>query len=145
MKIRLQKQSGSTLLAAVFIAGVIGLALVCHLALSFSHTNFAARSEAWNAALPVAEAGVEEAIAHLMASPTNLSADGWTLSANGYTKQRAFGDGYYLATMSSTSNPVTLTSLGCVRAPFQSNLYISRSLQVTVQQGQLLSGALIVK
>src|SRR5438094_7461179 len=47
--------------------------------------------------------------------------------------------------MSSNSDPVTVKSVGCVHAPFQSSLYISRSLQVMVQQRQLLSGALIVK
>ena len=144
MRIRFEKDSGSTLLVTVVIAGVIGLALVSYLSLAFSHSHYAARSEAWNAALPVAEAGLEEAIAHLMANGTNLSADGWTVSTNECSKQRAFGDGFYLVTMSGT-NPVTVTSVGSVRAPLQDNLYISRTVQVTAQQNIPLSGALIVR
>src|SRR5439155_864690 len=75
------------------------------------------------------EAGLEEAMTHINYSSVRAT-NGWTLSGTNYTKQRTFGDGYYLVNISTNSAPV-ITSQGFVHAPLLTNTYVSRTVVVT--------------
>src|SRR5438093_8855178 len=89
-----QGQSGHVLFISLVTAGVIGIALCAYLNLIGSQNNFNARSQAWNLCMPVVEAGLEEALAHINTpSTTNLATQGWTwdAAALSFTKQRAMG------------------------------------------------------
>jgi hypothetical protein len=129
MKICPRKNSGSTLLVCVFIASIIAVALVAYLRLIASQDVSAARSTGWNAAMPVLEAGIEEAMAHLNVNRGNLNSAGWTVASGGnYSMQRNWGDGYYRVTISTNKLP-TITSTGFIRVPASTN-YVSRTVSV---------------
>src|SRR5260370_8771718 len=62
---RLNREKGSVLMVTLFMASLFGMFLFYYLNLVQSQRTFVARSQAWNASLAVAEAGVEEALAQL--------------------------------------------------------------------------------
>lgn len=114
---------GNTLLVTIVVTGVIGFVLLAYISLVNYQNGANMRSQAWNAAMPVVEAGIEEALAHLnnrALTNGSLAADGWTQSGTTYTMTRAIGDGFYTVTIanytSSTSAPV-LESKGYVTKP----------------------------
>jgi hypothetical protein len=123
---------------------VVGTAV----ALSAQRSRIAARSAAWNAAIPVAEAGIEEALTQLNYGTTNIAANGWRL-VNGYylkTQTNPFsGGGSYYSVAITATNPPVVTSVGYVPAPLQNN-YISRTVQITTMGGTSnSSGGLLAK
>src|SRR5437868_633804 len=83
MRLRARKQRGGALIMVLVITTLIGSVLVAYLSMLKSQNIYASRSLAWNTAMPMAEAGVEEALAHINYSgTTNLSSDGWTKNNN---------------------------------------------------------------
>src|SRR5512135_2992500 len=75
---------GSVLLVSLGFAVIISVTLGSYLALIAGQHLTVARSQAWNTAIAVAEAGVEEALTQLHSVGTNnLGANGWTLGADG--------------------------------------------------------------
>ncbi len=122
-------------MVALVIGGVMGLVLLSYLSLTSNQNVMTARSEAWNAAMPLVEAGVEEAIAHLTASPSNWVANGWegkTAAVAGVQWQvhldRNLGDGFYSVTITNRDNPVII-STGNIPAPLTTN-HLSRTVRV---------------
>src|SRR5437867_296126 len=77
----------SALIMSLFVTAIIGLILASYLALIQTQNVSVARSQAWNAAMPVAEGGVEEALAQLNpgvgGGPLNLAANGWEQKPGG--------------------------------------------------------------
>jgi len=137
------RQQGSTIFITLFIAGLIALTLTAYLSWADTQSKLATRAQSWNAALPMVEAGLEEALVHLNFSPTRTT-NGWTLNNTNYVKQRTFGDGYYLVKV-STDEPPIIISQGFVRAPLQNNIYISRSVVVTCFKTYPSSGGILAK
>jgi hypothetical protein len=124
------REAGNVLMVALVISGITGLALLSYLSLISSQSVMTARSQVWNSALPLVEAGVEEALAHITVSPEKWDTNGWKWTGGYYWLRRDFGDGYYFVTLSNKSVPV-ITSKAYLRAPHSSN-QISRTVQVTV-------------
>lgn len=126
MKIQRSQESGSTLLAVMITAGVILLGLGTYLALAATEHRLVKRSLCWNAALPMAEAGIEEALSQLEQNTNNFEADGWTTN---HFKQRAFTNGYYMVGFSGRpGGTVSIISTGLVH--FVDDIYISRTVRV---------------
>jgi hypothetical protein len=124
------RRQGSVLMVALVIAGITGLTLLSYLSLIANQSKMTGRSQTWNSALPIVEAGIEEALAHITASPEKWDTNGWKWTSGYYWLQRDFGGGTYFVTLSNKSVPV-ITSKAYVRAPLSSNL-ISRTVRVTV-------------
>jgi len=127
-----RKRSASALLVILIIAGILAAAIGTYLALTSQGNSNVKRSIGWNAALPLAEAGVEEALSHVVLNTNQFGKDGWTLSSEGFGKQRLLGDGYYSVNISGFPNGkvyVTSTGYGVWRA---SN-YIARTVRVAAQ------------
>src|SRR5947209_18630029 len=82
------RSAGNVLIVVIMTAGLVTAGVAGYLALTTRQNESVMRSLCWNAALPLAEAGVEEALSHLHKNNTNCAADGWTLSGTNYTKQR---------------------------------------------------------
>ena len=131
-----RRQRGSTLMTALFLCLTIMTVLGSFLALISSRYKMTVRARNWNSALPLAEAGVEEALTHLQ-DDSSVSANGWTAGTVGglpvYLKQRNFTNGsYYSITLynANSNNPI-IYSTGFVPVPLSANNYISRTVKVT--------------
>jgi hypothetical protein len=133
-----KREDGSGLFVALFICLVVGLTLSGYLVLSSNRFQMTTRSSDWNAAIPVLEAGVEEALTHLTRDTNAPTANNWTASTlNGnqvYTKKRTFSDGSYYSVYIKDYNSSTplIYSQGFVRSPFRKNQYIARTVRVGV-------------
>lgn len=141
-----KSDDGNTLVVVLVLVAAAILVVASAVSLSGQRTLISARSAVWSAAIPVAEAGIEEALTQLNygMGVTN----GWRLT-NGYylktqTNPFSAGDSYYSVAITAT-NPPVVTSVGYVRAPLK-NTYISRTVQVTTLGGITNStGGLLAK
>src|SRR5439155_11333219 len=117
-----QHQKGNVLLIALATTSIMGLTLASYLTLTSSQNVNTSRGQSWNLAIPVAEAGIEEALTQLYYnSITNLTANNWTYSTGQYTKQRSLdGTNYYKVQIQANVNP-TITAQGFVRLPMSKN------------------------
>src|SRR5687768_16517442 len=77
MRIRHGRREGSILIVMVVVLAIAGITLGSYLNLVANQNLSVLRSMAWNSAISVAEAGVEEAMAHLNRNGTNRLNDGW--------------------------------------------------------------------
>ena len=76
MKILRSRESGTVLFVVMMITGLIVAALGTYLTLASQEHKTLRRSFCWNAALPMAEAGIEEALSHINKDKTNFASDG---------------------------------------------------------------------
>src|SRR5215471_3086020 len=114
-----KNRSGSVLVGALIFAMVIAWCLVSYLWLVQNSDQTVARAQRWNAALAIAEAGVEEAMSQLN-SGSSLSANGWGQSGSYYGPlSRPFGGGTYSVSIlpDGTGQSATIYSTGTVTAP----------------------------
>ena len=116
MKITINSRgdTGGALWIALITCSVIGVVLTSYLSLIRAQNITTMRAHAWNDAMPVAEAGIEEAMTHINTNgSTNWAANGWTLANRVYTKSRDFTNYTWTTTISAT-NPPTIISTGRV-------------------------------
>lgn len=131
-----REQRGSTLMTALFLCLTIMTVLGSFLALISSRYKMTVRARNWNSALPLAEAGMEEALTHLQDDP-NPTDNGWTSGTVGglpvYLKQRNFTNGSYfsITLYNANSNNPIIYSTGFMPVPLSANNYISRTVKVT--------------
>ena len=126
MRIRRSQEEGTTLLVVLLITALIVVALGSYLNLASTEHKTVHRSLSWNAALPMAEAGVEEALSQLNKNRTNFAADGWTTN---YFKHRSLGKGYFDVHFDgSPGGLVTIYSTGAVK--WVDGTYIRRRVRV---------------
>ncbi len=124
------RAAGNVLILSVVTIGILGITLAGYLALARTHTSLTARSQAWNLAIPLAEAGIEEAMTHLSFSGTNgLGNYGWSYSNRRYSLTRTLGDGHYTVSISN-ANPISIVSTGYMRLPLSTN-YVERVIRAT--------------
>lgn len=120
--------AGSVLMVSVCTALVLGILLAGYLIYTQTQNISVTRSQGWNAAIAVAEAGIEEALSHLNRNapyfePTegtnNLACNGWTnLGGNVYAGPRRFlGQNYYEVTITLIGLTPIIDSVGYVYEP----------------------------
>jgi hypothetical protein len=152
MKIRITSQAqGSVLLVSLLTAAVIGVALGSYLSLTANQHQSVFRSMTWNEGIPVAEAGIEEALTQIhYYGITNFSPNRWTWGLDGcYHKTRNVGtNGASYDVAIKPVNPPLIVSTAYVPAPLRpssalgmilgtvsssgtSNPYIKRRIQVS--------------
>src|SRR6185503_4449812 len=125
---------GHVIIVALVVCLLAGVALLGVISLSSNEGQMTGRSQSWNGAIPVAEAGIEEAFTHLRYCPTNRASNGWVLvndpltSTPHYKKSRVLGRSWYEVTISTNYDP-TIIAHGGIRAPSQTN-YIVRTVRV---------------
>src|SRR4051812_6769752 len=134
---RTGNEAGATLLIALFAALVIGTVLGSLLLVTSTRNKLSLRSTAWNASIPVIEAGIEEAFTHLHDDTNNYSANGWIRTNIGgqvvFAKTRNLNDASYFYTTiygAGSSSPI-IYSAGFVPSPLGNQQYISRTVRVT--------------
>jgi hypothetical protein len=138
------RPQGSVLIVTICITAIIGLALTTYLTLASNQNQLTTHSQVWNSAMPVVEAGIEEALTHLSRNYiTNMETSGWVLAGGQYVKSNSIGDGNYQVTISQ-SLPYTIISTGYAPMP-GSSTYVSRSVQVTTRNQNAFTGALIIQ
>ena len=126
MKIRLDPQShrqGSALLVILLTCVIIGFTLASYLVLVSSQNRSVMRSMAWNSAIPVLEAGVEEALTQLRYRDVHqLHSNGWIPVNGRYAKEIRIDDSYcHVAIDVSLPTPV-IYSTAYVPAPLSSGV-----------------------
>jgi hypothetical protein len=142
---------GSVLLIVMGITGVLALGLASYLTLMRCEHVSSARSQGWNAAMALAEAGVEEALAQLNPSAllfnTNINrgANGWTLESDGtyHAPRRTLPDGYYDVVLTADVYP-RIYATGYVRIPTLSAT-VSRAVAVTTADLGLFRAAMAAR
>ena len=111
-------EAGGVLLVALLICLLLGTAIGSYLTLVQNQSLSVARAEAWNAALMVAEAGVEEAMAQLNSgvNTNNLAVNSWVKVGNGiYQRTNTLGDSYSVVNIKlrpavTNANPVIVAT-----------------------------------
>jgi hypothetical protein len=167
MKIKIAqkyKVSGSVLAMTIIIAGIIGFTLASYLTFISAQNRSIIRSQCWNATMPLIEAGIEEALAHLNKNGlTNLYSDGWNFEFGLAVKRRTLGEGRYVVVIIPKSQPI-IESAGFVPAPiafgssmvgsstqFQwsgdssSKSEVRRTVRTTVSGGPIFAKAMTAK
>jgi hypothetical protein len=122
---------------AVIMCALIGTVLGSYLLLINNRNQATMRAMAWNAAIPVLEAGIEEALTHINDDKSSPGANSWVSdTVQGkpvYWKIRTLPDGSYFAVTNfnvTTPNPV-IDSAGYVPSPLRAGEYIVRLVEVT--------------
>ena len=123
------RKAGSALVVALVTGMVIGIVLVSYLTMVSSNQRAVVRSENWHATMPLIEAGIEEAMAHLHRNyHTNAMSNGWWGSDTNVLKLRWFGEGAYVVNVMGTNQPV-IESYGFMRSPMNNFYNISRRVR----------------
>ena len=141
----LNRQAGSILMMTLFSAMLIGVVLAGYLTLVQHQEVAVTRSQGWNAALTLAEAGVEEALAQMNSG--DLSANGWgpPSGANFNLQSRALAGGRYdVRYDTNTSSSPTIVSIGYVNLP-SSSATLSRQVKVSTKAVPLINVAVAAK
>lgn len=141
---------GSVLMVALLSALILGISLVGYLGLVRWHNNTVARSRAWNSALAMAEAGVEEALAQLnpaamtFATNINRGANGWTYSGGLYQcPTRTLPAGSYDAAITSDPFPIIYATGYTTIPTLSANL--SRAVRVRTRLTMLFRAAMAAR
>jgi hypothetical protein len=136
------RKEGSILLLTLILAIIMGTALGSYLVLASGQQGSVARSQRWNAALNIAEAGIEEGLAQVNASPSDFSVNGWTLvgTTNYGPERQTLAHGSYSVLIAGKALP-TIYSTGFVTAPITGTV-MSRTIRVTTQVLPLFNVAL---
>lgn len=144
MKIHLNKNAAFALFATLVTTGIICVFIGGYLSMVRSESQFTARSQTWNMAIPIAEAGIEEAFAQLKFNHTNqIANNGWSLVNNAwYMRTRSLdADAYYVVGISK-SVPPQIVAEGFVRAPSSTN-FISRTIRVQTTLSMLFPNGML--
>lgn len=145
MNIQTNHKRGSVLITTLIITGLVTLVVLALLAVVERQNYYTARSTTWCSEIPIAEAGIEEAMAHLNSKPAAFAANGWTASGSSVVKTRYFtnaggtiADGYFYTAI-STSRPPVIVSIGYGRIPLQTN-YTHRTVMVLTKESPPVFG-----
>jgi hypothetical protein len=163
-------EKGNVLLLTIVVTGLIGFLLATYLTLVTNQNQATVRSQCWNSAMPVVEAGIEEALQHLNkngATNGSLATDGWSGGGTTYTVNRALANAYYSVTIreyhpGTTTNRPIVESKGYVVMPLvlasaqgalvatagggQSTLsYLGRGVRVATSQDFIFSKGMVAK
>jgi Tfp pilus assembly protein PilX len=133
MNIRTNNERGTVLITTLIIALLVGIVVAALLVVSQQQNYLTARSRTWSSEIPIAEAGIEEALAHINSRPKTLETNGWRKIGSYWAKTRTnlTSEGYYFTSINKnpTWAPPTITSIGYGRVPLNTN-YTQRSVFV---------------
>src|ERR1044071_2167552 len=108
-----RREQGGILMVSLWTMLVIGIALLTYLQLAKNQNQLVVRSQVWNQAIAVTEAGIEEALSHIAINySSNMVSNGWSLSStNTYYRTNSVGEGWYSVSI-TTNRPYTIISSG---------------------------------
>lgn len=146
MKIQFRRNQGSVFIVILVVTGLIGVTLASYLHMVSNQNLSIMRSLAWNEAVAVSEAGIEEAMAHLNKNRTNRSRDGWTLVGTNVVKEKNLGTQKYKVYVDAFAEYPRIVSEGWVRHP-QTGLYMPtpRTVRVSTTNDMIFAKGLVAK
>lgn len=121
-----RNEAGSVLLLSLIVTAILGLTLASYMLMAQQQNKSVMRSQTWNSAIVMSEAGVEDALALLnkynsqfdtltnWATSSSIAADNWSNLGSGiYYVRRYIGDNYYdvYITNANTQTPA-ISSVG---------------------------------
>lgn len=158
------KQAGSSLLTVLVICTVLSFIVIGYLSLIQHQSRMSARSQSWNLAISVAEAGIEEGLQHLNENSGALGGDGWTFDGTAYNLTRELPSGSkYEVKIDASSDPMnpSITSKGFVYPPASAQnqqspplaasgvapqpVPITRTVRIRANRGSLFLAAMVAK
>jgi hypothetical protein len=162
---RKASQRASALLTVLIIGTMLAMSVAFYLSFVEQQGMLSTRSQYWNVAMTVAEAGVEEGLEELNTNPNNPGADGWTQVSGtpNYTVSRTLADGNsYTITLylTNSSNPAVIAQANIGLPAFavaaQGPIFaaagvtpnatvVKRAVQVTCSKPSLFTAAVVVK
>src|SRR6266446_172992 len=92
-KIETNANEGSALLVTLFLMTILAVSIAGYLSYTQQQSFLGVRAQAWNMALSVSEAGVEEGLQQLNNNSSHLASDGWSQSGTIYSINRSLADG----------------------------------------------------
>ncbi len=118
-KLNPSQNSASALVVTLFLVTILAISIAGYLSYTNQQTLLGARSQTWNMALAVSEAGVEEGLEQLNNNYANLSSDGWTGSGTTYSITRSLGNGnsYTVSIEYSNTTSPSITARAFVNPP----------------------------
>jgi len=147
-----KREQGGILIVTLFILVAIFIALGSYLMLVRCHYVSIMRSQGWNDAMAMAEAGVEEALAQLNPGATttnisvNRSANGWGSPANGFygpVSRTVMSNGNYSVVFNTATFPI-IYSTGYVTMP-DTSVTLRRVVQVATTNVPLFNIAMAAR
>src|SRR5687767_1812214 len=116
---RSSSSSGGVLVATLIVSMLVGIMLTAYLAMLSQQQTFTQRSQIWNHCIPMCEAGIEEAMAHLnhVTTANDFSVNGWPFQSGAYRKERDLNNGTWFVAI-DTNLPPIITAIGSLRMPF---------------------------
>src|SRR5688572_13477736 len=109
---------GGVLVVTIVICALVGLMLTAYLGMVSSQHSFTQRSQVWNNAIPMCEAGIEEAMAHInhINTTSNFAINGWRLDGGRYRKERYLNRGECRMDIDNNMPPI-ITVQGLLKEP----------------------------
>jgi hypothetical protein len=142
-------EQGSVLMISLVIASLFGMFLVSYLCVARNQRNMVTRSQAWNGALAMAEAGVEEALAQLNPGAPepviDRTANGWGAPSAGLygPVSRSLPLGSYSVVYTTDPFP-TIYATGYVAVP-SIPATLARVVRVTTATTPMFKAAMSAK
>lgn len=127
---------GSILLLTMLTCMIIGITLAAYLDMVGAQNRSVHRSQTWNAGIPAAEAGIEEALAHLGAVGSgSLVANGWSLDGTNVVLKRSLDTYSRYVVSISTNTPPVVVSEGYMTVPMKTNEVVRKVRVTTTKTG----------
>jgi hypothetical protein len=156
------QQLASSLLTVLVICSILSVSTMSYLSLTEQQNALSSRSQSWNVAIAVTEAGLEEGLQQLNNNTWNLTADGWTGNNGVYSFTRTLFDANsYTVTIDMSADPfhptiisrayVSLAAitvsppLAAIGLPGPTPNTVARAVRVRCARGNLLIKGMVAK
>jgi hypothetical protein len=147
MKLRKGKfNEGGVLVVTIVICALVGMMLSAYLSMVSSQHSFTQRSQVWNNTIPMCEAGIEEAMAHInhINTPSNyFNINGWRKDGSLFKKERYINGGECRMEIDSGYPPI-ITVRGSLKEPI-GNGNVTRVVKVRTKMNQRFPAAILAK
>jgi hypothetical protein len=146
MRIQYKRNQGSVFVVILVITALIGVTLASYLSMVSNQNLSIMRSLAWNEAVAVSEAGIEEAMAHLNKNRTNRAKDGWVLVGTNVVKEKNLGIQKFKTYIDANAEYPRVVSEGWVRHP-QTAEYLPtpRTVRVSTTNDMIFAKGMVAK
>ena len=147
MKLQKGKSNeGGVLVVTIVICALVGLMLSAYLSMVSSQHSFTQRSQVWNNVIPMCEAGVEEAMAHINHNSTlsnNFAINGWRLESGHFKKERNMNGGTNQMDIDNGLPPI-ITVRGSLKEPIGDGV-VTRVVKVRTKMNQRFPAAILAR